>query len=358
MHTPLRFIPQVIKKSRPIHLTLFLTKRCNADCPFCFYKTTEGGDELTLKEIRRISESLGSLLWLAFSGGEIFLRDDLPKISRTFYKNNSPSIMLFPTNGQTPENIHAQMEEILRDCPESIVTVKVSIDGVREEHDRLRDSKGSYDRAISSIEMLAELLPRYKNFELGVNTVFMRDNQDMMDGIIDHVSTIKGVRTHTISLVRGIDNESLTDVDMDKYHSAIERLATGLREGEQPTYHFKGGKLKAAQDILQRDMIYKTVKTSQRQTKCYAGRLNLVVTETGVVYPCERFEHEFMLGELREAWAKGEGIEEILESEHAQKIVSEISDTCFCTHECYLMTNILFNPCQYPALFKEYLKIR
>jgi hypothetical protein len=39
---------------------------------------------------------LGRLLWLAFSGGEIFLLDDLVDIAKTFYGNNTPAIILLP----------------------------------------------------------------------------------------------------------------------------------------------------------------------------------------------------------------------------------------------------------------------
>ena len=46
--------------------------------------------------------SLGQLLWLAFSGGETFLRDDLVEIADVFYKNNRPAIILLPTNGLLP----------------------------------------------------------------------------------------------------------------------------------------------------------------------------------------------------------------------------------------------------------------
>ena len=30
---------------------------------------------------------------------------------------------------------------------------------------------------------------------------------------------------------------------------------------------------------------------------------------------------------------------------------------CYCTHECYFMTNILFNPRLYPALAREYIQL-
>ncbi|MDH3407692.1 MAG: radical SAM protein, partial [Gammaproteobacteria bacterium] len=65
--TPYRHLPAVLWKRRPIQLTFFVTRRCNARCPFCFYLNGDGrdwhrGQELTLEEIRRISHSFGSLL--------------------------------------------------------------------------------------------------------------------------------------------------------------------------------------------------------------------------------------------------------------------------------------------------------
>ena len=120
MFTPLRHINSIFLKTRPIHLTFFVTRKCNSKCPFCFYlKSSESkvsAEELSLDEIQKVSKSLGSLLWLAFSGGEIYLRDDLVEISKVFYKNNRPAIMLYPTNGLLPELIRDRTEEILIHC--------------------------------------------------------------------------------------------------------------------------------------------------------------------------------------------------------------------------------------------------
>ena len=140
-------MPSVLWKRDPIQLTFFLTRRCNSKCPFCFYlKSPDAGvgsrEELSLDEIRKISGSLGNLLWLAFSGGEIYLRDDLAEISRTFHDNNKPAIMLFPTNGMLPEVIKTTTEQILRECRSSVIAVKLSIDGVGKRHDMLRADAG------------------------------------------------------------------------------------------------------------------------------------------------------------------------------------------------------------------------
>ena len=34
-----------------------------------------------------------------------------------------------------------------------------------------------------------------------------------------------------------------------------------------------------------------------------------------------------------------------------------MNKNCYCTHECYFMTNILFNPRLYPALAREYIQL-
>ena len=328
-------------------------------CPFCFYLNSQekpriAVDELSLDEITRFSSSMGNLLWLAFSGGEIFLREDLPEISSVFYRNNKPAIMLFPTNGMLPELIREKTEQILRQCSKSIIAVKLSLDGLGNTHDELRKKKGSFDKTMATYHLLGELLGRYPHFELGINTVFCAENQDMMDEIIDFVRGLKHIKTHTISLVRGdLSHEGFKEVDHAKYHAAIERLEKNLKNGVSPTYRFRGARIKAAQDVLQRRLIHQTALKKRRLIPCYAGRLNLVLTETGDVYPCEILSSK--LGNIRDFdYDAGK----VLRSEKARKVIHSImNDQCYCTHECYFMTNILFNPRLYPSLIKEYSQI-
>lgn len=359
MHSPFRHAGSIIRKSRPIHLTFFLTKRCNSRCPFCFYlKSTgdagTGSEELTLEEIRKISGSLGSLLWLAFSGGEIYLRDDLVEISRVFYEKNKPAIMLFPTNGLLPEVIRDKTEQILKDCGRSITAVKLSLDGIGPVHDALRNTPGSFDKTMKTYEMLGDLIGKYPNFELGVNTVFCSENQDEMDGVIDFVRGLKNIKTHTISLVRGnLADAGFKKVDFGKYSHAIDRLEDNLKKRTSQVYRFRGAKIKAAQDILQRRLIHRTMEERKRLIPCYAGRLNLVLTEGGDVYPCEILTQSF--GNIKDY---DYNLMKVVRSKRAREVIAAImTNQCYCTHECYFMTNILFNPGLYPALLKEYLQV-
>jgi MoaA/NifB/PqqE/SkfB family radical SAM enzyme len=360
MYSPFRHIRDIFWKGRPIHLTFFVTRRCNSRCPFCFYLKSDnvpGGtpSELSLPEIEKISSSLGRLLWLAFSGGEIFLRDDLVKIAGTFYRNNKPAIMLFPTNGLLPEVIRERMETIVHSCPRSIVALKLSLDGLGDAHDALRKTPGSFARTMQTYEAVSGMIDRYPNFELGINTVFCSENQDVMDEIIDYVGGLKNVKTHTISLIRGnLSDKHYAGVDMNKYHDAVLKLEKNLQEGRSAVYRFRGGRIKAAQDILQRRLIDRTAREHRRIIPCYAGRLNLVLSEAGEVFPCELLKDS--LGNVRD---HGYDIRKVGNSKRARGVIASImNDRCYCTHECYFMTNILFNPRLYASLMKEYVLLR
>ncbi len=354
-YSPFRHIGSVFWKRRPIQLTFFITKRCNSRCSFCFYRSDkdiqeEHCTELSIGEIEKISASMGKLLWLAFSGGEIFLRDDIVDIAKVFYERNKPSIILFPTNGLLTDITREKIETVLKYCRNSTVVVKLSLDGPEHIHDVIRGRKGSFQKTMQTYESLRGLIDEYPNFELGINTVFCAANQQHMDEIIEFVSRLDRIKTHTVSLVRG---KGLEDIDIEKYRETIDKLAEDLKENISGIYRFRGGRLKAAQDILQRRLIYETETQKKKLIDCYAGRLNLVLTETGDLYPCESFRMK--MGNVRD---NEYNIKEMMRSRQVRDIQSSIRENgCYCSHECYLMTNILFSIRMYPQLINKYLQL-
>lgn len=362
MHSPWRFAGHILWKRRPIHLTFFVTRRCNARCPFCFYLRGNGlaaegrpaAPELTLEEIEAVARSLGSLLWLAFSGGEVFLRPDLVAITEAFYRHCRPSFLLYSTNGFLPERIREATEEILRRCPRSVVTVKLSLDGLGEEHDRLRGVPGGFDKVMETYRLLAALLDAHPNFELGINTVFCAANQDRIGVLLEFVRGLPRVRAHTVSLVRGdLEDEGFKRVDAGRYAEVVALMERDLKQRLAARYRFRGARLKAAQDVVQRRLIVRILREGRRLLPCYAGRLNLVLTESGDVYPCELLDER--IGGVREC---GYDLGRLLRTPRARAVLRRIAaGACCCTHECYLMTNILFNPRAYPALLGQYLRL-
>ena len=86
----------------------------------------------------------------------------------------------------------------------------------------------------------------------------------------------------------------------------IRRITAARQKYWQPVsgtaasgiHRFRGARLKAAQDVLQRRFIHQTLIVQDRSLPCYAGKLNLVLTESGQVYPCEILPQS--LGNVRE----------------------------------------------------------
>lgn len=354
-HSPLRHAGALLWKRRPLHLTFFATRRCDAHCDFCFSRSraSTGAPDLSLSEIARLAPSLGPLLWLSFSGGEPTLRPDLSEITAILTRSCRPVIVLLSTNGLDPSRTAGAATGLLEAAPRSTVVVKLSLDGPPGLHDRLRGVNGAHRRVLESLALLRDLALREPRLQVGINTVFCGANQRVAGDVIAEVSRLGGVDTHTLSLVRGaIPDPALGTVDPEGYLAAAEALAEALRSGSQPRYRFLGARLKAAQDVLQRRIIGETLRRRARVVPCHAGRLNLVLDECGGLYPCEDFS--LPLGNVRD---HGYDVQAVARSPQGRATLAAIErGGCWCTHECYLMTSILFDLRHWPGLLMEYLR--
>jgi radical SAM protein with 4Fe4S-binding SPASM domain len=207
---------------------------------------------------------------------------------------------------------------------------------------------------METYQLLAPLLESFANFELGINSVLCAANQEEMAETISWVGELEDLGTHTVSLIRGrVRDQELKEVEPEVYRQVAELLESRLKSEKNRSYRFGGARLKAAQDILQRRLIHRTMIEKRRLLPCYAGLLSLVVTETGDLFPCESFS--LKMGNLRE---HDFDIRQVLSSRQGAEILAGIARRqCFCTHECSFMLNILFNPRLYPWLFREYLQL-
>jgi MoaA/NifB/PqqE/SkfB family radical SAM enzyme len=339
-----------------VHLTFFVTRRCNARCPHCFYareRDAEGGPpELDLDEIRRVARSMRPLLWVLFSGGEPFLRPDLPAIAEVFHDENRAGFLTVPTNGLAPEAIAEATEEMLRRCPDSVVVVKLSLDGLGADHDAIRRIPGGFEKVLGTHERLAALARRHPRLELGVNTMFCPENQHRLDGLVDLVAGLDQVRAHTLTMIRGAPGEGVpAGVDLAQYG----RVAARVEESWRGRFHrFAGSRLKAAQDRVQRRLVEATLRERRRLVPCFAGRLGVVLSERGELSACETRRQE-PLGNVRDA---GYDVAAILRSARARRVLDDVAaGGCHCAHECNLLVNVLFDPMSYPRLAREWVRL-
>ena len=128
--------------------------------------------------MEKISQTLGgNLSVLILAGGEPFLSKDLPKSparsTGTTGWNRSTSCR----TGKS-RRIFPDVTRILQECPDLNVTVAIGIDGLREQHEKIRRKPGSWDIAIDTVRRLQAIKKEYKRLDVQTCTCFMNANQD------------------------------------------------------------------------------------------------------------------------------------------------------------------------------------
>lgn len=174
----------------PYKLTLLLTNRCNCRCTICSIWRQERREELSLEAVRTFFAASNRFSWIDLSGGEIFLRDDLPEIFATVIERCRDLVFLhFPTNGLLTERIVAGVEGALALKPPRLV-VTVSLDGPREVHDAARGVAGSFDKAVETYRALAGLPGCHVFFGLTLSTVNLGRFVETVEAVRERVPRV------------------------------------------------------------------------------------------------------------------------------------------------------------------------
>ncbi len=203
-------------------------------------------------------------------------------------------------------------------------------------------------RTVETFRQLKKLRERLPNLGVGISTCFCAWNQDEM---YEYVVNELAPDNWDLSFVRGKPMVPAIGVaDVAKYRRIKAKLEHAFATGKLNYYqNMPLSRFVHAKERLSTRTVLKTLETGQFQVPCYAGALSAVISEEGDVYACELLSNK--IGNLREA---GYDMAKLWENERAQSMRSFIRDTkCFCTHECNLSINLLFNPAVYPKIVKE-----
>jgi len=156
-----RLAKGILLHTNPIYVQFYVTARCNLTCQQCniIYANSDVR-ECTLYEIERIAENLSKLgvVIVLLTGGEPFLRKDLPEIVRAFVRNGIHVRM--QTNGFASE------EALCRCVEYGARDISISLDSLVPV---LQDSinggfNDSWKRAIKTISMVTRILPKESSF--------------------------------------------------------------------------------------------------------------------------------------------------------------------------------------------------
>ncbi|MFA6240837.1 MAG: radical SAM protein [Candidatus Hydrogenedentales bacterium] len=363
----IRLAAGVLQPNHPSTLILFVTSRCNCRCSFCFnLENVVGGkkdNELTLDSIRKIAKSMQPLTQMVLSGGEPFLRRDMPEIVEAFYGLAGLRQVSIPTNGALPKRIPGATEQILKACPELIVNVNISLDAIGEEHDRARELPGCFENICETYRLLAAVRERFDRLSINIQTVVMRKNVHAVMDLVEYIKEHFDVNYHSLGLVRGDVGEQEHDYDIAEAEAAVDAH-----------YSKNGGVNKSlpvlasgARGVLSlvRKLQFEAEQKKTRSFECLAGRKLVVISDEGNLLACEplafepvtrggRDKDDFVIAQLQDF---DYDVEKALQSPKALEIKKYIADKrCWCLYGCAMQNSIVYSPKMYPRLAKEIVR--
>jgi len=286
---------------KPEVVSLAITNRCNSHCIMCNMWRSAAEQpgikerELTLDEIiDLLSRPLFSeLVEVDITGGEPHLRDDLADIAlgiAALKPEHLPHLrtIVITSNGLMPERVTGNYRRILeglRDTGIDLVTV-ASIDGIGAVHDKIRGTKGAYERAVKTLDGIRELTRDYPDYFAGLKTTVLPHNIDSLYAILEFAR--ERDLFHIISPVFFTETRFRNSEREGTLH-------LGSADREKLLWFYERRELDGNYFYSR---IRRFLSTGRACWACTASFNYLFIEYDGTVYPCELLSEP--LGNLRE----------------------------------------------------------
>lgn len=181
MYRLLKLLTSIVRNRRglvprPSWCTWLVLYRCNARCPMCDSWRLKPGSELSPDDADRVFRKIGPLQVVRLTGGEPFLREDLPELADIVMRRSNPVVLHITTNGSFPERIEQFAQNF--SAPRRL-QILLSVDGLEHEHNRSRGR----DVLFSSVEECVRRLQPLRRRGL---TVSINHTITTMQSLEDH----------------------------------------------------------------------------------------------------------------------------------------------------------------------------
>ncbi len=290
------------KPQYPSFLIFECTENCNSRCRMCNIWKKKPKGELTKEELSQIFSSrlFSKLRWINLTGGEPFLRKDFVDIIEIL--NSLPNLegIAVPTNGFLTQRIVDAVESSLRLLDRrKFLSVTVSIDGFEKTHESIRGVKGSFKKAIATLDRLLELKKRYKNFNVGVQPTISRINLKEIKAFYSWIKKKTAAVGFAVMLQSpgyydNLDSDiGLSKKDLLKLSRFLRKIA---KADVQYAYYYYS--------------LARMFESSRRGFGCMAGYKTLFMDSYGSLSPCPvlSFNKAYSFGSFRKGdifWFSG-----------------------------------------------------
>ena len=322
-----------VDDTTPPFFVLFINSICNLTCDHCFYwQNLNQRNDLSVEEFRALSEELGPIENLNLSGGEPFIRREFDQIVRTFIRNNQVKQVYVPTSGYFRDATEKALVSVLEEPDLMLFACELSLDGMETYHNKFRGSDQSFQRAMETYDMLAELQESDPRLRIHAISTATNQNIDEIRALTDFLrERCPKMDHHNLAVIRGDRKDpSLLSPSCDDYSDLSEYIREQWRDRER-------GRFGSSVEPMLQWAKLRTMEEERQVVPCRAGVLTGVVYANGDVSVCELHKP---LGNLRERRFR-----DIWSSEEAVSLRRSIANReCWCTTEVFMWPSIVFHP--------------
>lgn len=293
--------------SEKLNGTVIVTYRCNARCNMCnrHKAPSRPEEELTLATIRK----LPPMSFCNITGGEPFLREDLPEIVRELRKKSDRIVI--STNGFFTDRIIA----LCREFPD--VGVRVSIEGMEETNNAIRGLEDGFNRGCNTLKALRKMGLRDVGFGMTVQDCNARDLLPLYRLSEELNMEFATAAVHN-SFYFVQQNNKIQDRETAARH--FEELINALLHSGSPKKWFRA--------YFNHGLI-QYIYGGKRLLPCHMGFDTFFIDPYGDVMPCNGTAQKCTMGNLNE-----QNWDEIWNGPQATEVRRKV---CNCGRNCWMI---------------------
>lgn len=287
-------------RKRKLYGTVIVTYRCNAHCNMCdcFRDPSKPEDEITIDIIKKLPE----MAFTNITGGEPFIRKDLPEIVKELYKKSDRIVI--STNGYFTDRIIALCKEFPQ------IGIRISIEGLQETNDAIRGIPDGFIRGYATLKTLVDMKHPDVGFGMTVQDMNCEDLVPLYRLANELEMEFATATLHNSFYFRKTDNRI---TNKKKVAENFEKLINELLKSNSPKKWFRA--------YFNHGLI-NYIYGNKRLLPCDMSRNAFFIDPFCDVIPCNGMEKKVVMGNLEiQEW------DELWHSAEADRVRE-------CVHSC------------------------
>ncbi|MHA2399798.1 MAG: radical SAM protein [Promethearchaeota archaeon] len=271
---------------KPFIFHFLTTLRCNCECESCLWRDNSVKNELSLEEIKRIyleAREAGffiTLLW----GGEPTLRRDITEIIKFAKHQANFDFVGMVTNGYL-------ISERISEFGEDLDLILMSLDSpMQEEHDKIRNLPGLYDKILESIDLIKEDYPHISlqfSFSISKYNIHRVDEMIALGDNLEVPIAFNVINTLRHYSTGDINEKGKLSAKNQEISETFSRILKSKRNGSY---------------VLNSEMYLKHFIGGKKPYRCHTRKVFMFVNSNGDIEDCLRLDKP--IANLRETSVK------------------------------------------------------